>query len=252
MARNSAKAALVAIARWAEANPEGLLGGAAGVRRTYGNVRLQVCAPDAGDHVSTILGEVSSGQLRRANEVSLVFDVEFGKTCIVLGGDLPTTRGGGTVVPTGWRSVLQQFPELGSHTALKLPHHGSAGAYDPDLMTPGSGRAWLVTPFARQTLPRVFDGDGLPRLLEAQNEIWSTSIPSDVETEGLDEGAVSLENLTRRRLAPSRQDPFLDNAVDATPRQHRTATAPVWALALDDQGAIQRVWAGEWAVRICR
>jgi len=105
-----ATAALVAIASWADANPGRLVAGADGTTRNYGRVELAVRASQAGPHLSSVLGEIAEGNRARANEASVVLELVFGKTRVVLGGDMPCKRPDGTKVPTGWDAVLGVYP----------------------------------------------------------------------------------------------------------------------------------------------
>jgi len=83
----------------------------------------------------------------RANELSAVLEIQWGDTRLVLGGDLPrvaTSRRKPNPIPSGWDLVMQQRPELGEHTGLKVPHHASWAAMHLSLMRPAPDRrrAW--------------------------------------------------------------------------------------------------------------
>ena len=145
------------------------------------------------------------------------------------------------------------YPELGTHIALKVPHHGSAAAQHSSLMTPGASRAWLVSPFASQRLPRVFDKTGVRALLVNEASIALTSQISEVVlTTGAVRSGVPIDTIRQRIVRGMESDPFLSDAADVTPVEHDDACAPVWGVALDDRGAIQKQWRGSSALRITR
>ena len=60
------------------------------------------------------------------------------------------------IVPDSqWPGIAADFPGLGNHAAMKVPHHGSRKAVSDVFGTGAGDRCWIVTPFARQNLPRA-------------------------------------------------------------------------------------------------
>lgn len=101
-----------------------------------------------------------------ANRYSIVLETVFGMSRIVLPGDLPRTVRKKSVSP-GWNDLAASAPQLAEHVLLKVPHHGSAEAIHPDIMTAGApDRAWAITPYSSANrLPNVAASDGLPDIL---------------------------------------------------------------------------------------
>jgi hypothetical protein len=82
------------------------------------------------------------------NLISSAFLIEFGRTRIILGGD---------VEQDGWQDVLDDKPgnDLTAH-AVKVPHHGSRNGYCPTLwerFAAGRKPVAVLTPYAPKFLP---------------------------------------------------------------------------------------------------
>lgn len=111
------------------------------------------------------------------NEVSVGLWMEYGKTSVILGGDAE--------VPT-WeraRAAARDMPWPSHSNYIKASHHGSLGAYDPELWAewaPGlTERRVGVTPFSSQKLPRPeglekFAAHGVVRKTGTANRAIST------------------------------------------------------------------------------
>jgi hypothetical protein len=246
-------AALQAIERWSDLHPGQLIDLVdGGVVPVPGPAKVAFRAPDAALARAHVKAAQETGL--DANILSGVLEVEYGATRILLGGDLPRFHPGGRrVVPTGWDLVMNRHPHLGQHSALKLPHHGSAEAFHPSLMVPGTNRLWLATPYNRSDLPNVIDMDGLPQLLACQDPIMLTAIPvsKTLQSQVAHPARVTLAQLAKRVQSKSTGVPFLDaGAVEVTPR---VATAPldaVWAFACDNQGNVVGRWRGPVAFEL--
>lgn len=212
------------------------------------NLAVHTRAPHACSHLSNVLSELARGKRSHANEASLVLEVVFGATRIVLGGDLPKKRTGGSVVATGWDSVVQRHGQLAEHHGLKVPHHASAHALHVGLLSSKSTeRTWWITPYDKSRLPRVHDANGLPAWLKHESSVCLTTLHRSIEAPpGTWDHA--RHQLTRR--PPPSSDPFLGDAVDTSVSRHASFKDPIWGAAFDDQGKVVRLWRGASAVRV--
>lgn len=205
-------------------------------------------APEPGTHLDAVLAEIARGQLHRANQASVVIEITWGETRVVLGGDLPTTAGSNEVdVPTGWNRVMSAHPHLAKHALLKVPHHGSAGADHPGLMASGSETLWFCTPY-RAGLPDPTTM--VPRLVQRNGRLHVTHPPGAWADLGEHTGTVRLPEIQPRHVAQPTGDPFADASVDITPSLPKTALSPVWGVSLDRHGAVRELWRGRSAVEV--
>jgi hypothetical protein len=255
----SVKAAMIAIARWSEEHPHKLVPLHQGMTLPVGPTPATIVArsPEL-----TYLGQLLSApdvekKLRRAeNHLSVVLEIEYGEARVVLSSDLPRYLTGTTTpIRSGWDQVLSKRPQLGSHAGLKIPHHGSAEATHPDLMSASSGaeRAWIVTPYNSSKLPRVADLDGLPRLLEQQAPVLLTGVPTSKKVQAAEPhpGAVFLSQLASRIELQRLGEPFLDiGGVDVTPGDAGEPLDPVWCVAFDRTGQVVGRWRGRSALEV--
>lgn len=183
-----------------------------------------------------------------ANEWSAVIELEFGAARIVLGGDLPSR------CATGWGEVLGRAPQLGQHRGLKLPHHGSPGAYHPALHTKSAERrCWWVTPYNASRLPPVEDLLGLPRLLKREPSLLLTALPAArrLQPRHAEPGVVSLDRVEVRRLEGHPRATLLRDAVAVAPPAEPGPFDAVWGVAFDDTGLITGRWRGPVALELC-
>ncbi|WP_428263161.1 MBL fold metallo-hydrolase [Haliangium sp.] len=253
------RAAVLAIERWHEEHPDGLLRLHDGVSIPLpgGDVSALVRAP-APKGLATFLAKRRLGPwLRRhANHISVVVEIGYGDARVVLGGDLPRYPAGGKQrpVPTGWNQVLKSHPHLGTHNLLKVPHHGSRKAQHPGLMTASADeRAWCVTPYNRSRLPRLARGDGLALLLDAQPSICLTAVPASksVQAPVPHPGHIHLSQLRTRIEVQRTGDPFLDRGIDIRPAACGPLDA-VWCFAVDRGGALCGAWRGDVGLEVMR
>lgn len=216
------------------------------------DVTIRVVGPDS-DGARTFFAHAGlAGRLRtRANEISAVLEIRYGKTRLVLGGDLPELDHGAGPV-TGWTRVLSSYPDLPGSRVLKIPHHGSDGAMHTGMVGAGAapaGACWVLTPFqggAVRPLPQLQGRRGVERLLEGIDEVHLTSLPAGWTTARPLDDVVPLNAIQpppprtipgARYKAPMRTSPT--NILDA-----------VWLLTLDDTDRCICKHAGVRALRL--
>ncbi len=144
-------------------------------------------------------------------------------------------------------------PQLGTHHALKLPHHGSPEAFHTALHTRNkSRRAWLVTPYNSSRLPGITDLDGLPRLLKHEPSVHLTALPASrsLQRPVEDPGVVRLDQLKVRTGKARSGVAFADRAVCVGSEQEPGCFDPVWVVAFDSEGLVRGRWRGSVAVEV--
>ncbi len=114
----------------------------------------------------TTLTNIASTDLK-ANQVSTILEVLWGKERWILGADLPKTE---------WERLS---PELAKHLKIKVPHHGSSGSISPvwTSKTSVDSRDWLVTPYNRGS-NRPPQPEALADLLTIESCVHLTSVPT--------------------------------------------------------------------------
>lgn len=246
----SVRNALVAVATWRETHPEGLRALCDGATLDIPEpVTASVRAPTP-TYLQKFYSDPECYSLtrRHANSLSLVLDVSFGETRIVLGGDLENDE------VEGWGAVLQRHSHLGSHRGLKLPHHGSLGSFHDGLMTPcqGGQRVWWVTPFNSSRLPRPQPDEGLEILLRQESSVHLTALPASkkVQAEHPEPARVTRTELLERTNAASSGSWFIDGGTDRKPEQALGPLDPVWCCAFDSQNRLQGRWRGKAALEV--
>lgn len=216
---------------------------------------IEVRAPDDTACQSFFHRKGLEGRLpARANRISLVVEVSFGETRLVLGGDLPWKENG-TVLARGWGLVMERHRGLAAHHGLKVPHHGSTEALHPDLVAPATRRrTWLVTPFNSSSLPSLARSDGLDLLLEAEPSVLLTALPASkhVQTAHAGTGRVTLADIASRTDAVRQGRSFLVGALDHRPGTALGPLDPVWCVAFDDAGRVRGRWRGPAAIEVVR
>ncbi len=256
--RRKAVQTAIAVEDWIHKSRTAPLSLRAGITRPVGDrgVVLTVHAPD-GATVARVLARWRQNPGRRAglNEASVVFSLVHGQTCLVLGGDLPRYETGEPprAVPGGWNDVLAAYPGVGGHHLLKVPHHGSKWALHPDLMPAGArGRAWLVTPYSSQGLPRVATDEGLTFLLTREDRIHLSALPVAAERQPgfVHPATVPVGALTPLQRTPPAGDAAGGGSIAAVAPGVRDFDDPVWCVALDDAAAIRGRWRGNVACEV--
>ncbi len=106
------------------------------------------------DTIKQFLSQASSISPPSLNDASIAISVAVGSVSVLLGADLECK-------PTmGWTEVHQDWVDNGMlpvHEGIKIPHHGSLGAYALTTRAMLSDSAWaVVTPWRR-------GGDELPK-----------------------------------------------------------------------------------------
>lgn len=124
--------------------------------------------------VARLLGERRRGVRESVpNSTSVVLEVFFGDTSVLLGGDLEETPHTGT----GWTAVLDS--RKGTSCVFKVPHHGSQDAHSDEIWEEAlcSHVAALVAPWRRGggSLPQATD---LTRLCQRSSTVYLTSDPT--------------------------------------------------------------------------
>lgn len=91
---------------------------------------------------------------------------------------------------------------------------------------------------------------GLRTLVEARGEVLLTAVPASKRMQAAmpSPGTVSLAALVDRVAKQPLGRPFMADAVDVTPGSAREALDCVWAVALDDRGAVVDLYRGRAAV----
>lgn len=131
----------------------------------------------------------------RHNDISLVLKITYGKTKIILGGDLEKP---------GWEDVVKETGATRlSALAVKVSHHGSENGYCDGLWGHFSreGRPIaVVTPYHRHSLPKP---SALDHISPHAREIFSTCPPRLGWTAPASSGAAPLESrlLIRRSFS---------------------------------------------------
>lgn len=216
-----------------------------------GEVAAHVCSPDA-DHLRAWLDDGTALDPRQANAISAVLRLAFGDSLVILGGDLPVSKGG-SEVPTGWNSVMRRHPDLSGHQCLKVPHHGSREALHPVLLgaAPTADRAWMLTPFNSSGLPRPDDEDGLDVLLRSQSPVLlsARSLSSKFQAASA-EGRVLRGELDRQTQSLKRDVRYREGDTVVTRSTARAALDPVWGVAMDRSGRVVGRWRGSAAVEV--
>lgn len=248
--RRRVQAALIALARWEERTERELGCAVEGQRIEIPgvDVALDVRAPKPGPELDAILAELADGHRHRANEASVVLEVMFGESRLVLGGDLPRSKtSDGRSLPTGWDTVMTDHPQLAQHALLKLAHHASEAAWHDGLMAeaPSAAREWVVTPFSSSRLPRA---DKLVSLTSRQTPIRLTHPPPAWAQ--LTGPRVAAAAVQERKKADLTGDAFADAADDIRPIPAQSQMDPIWALAYRDDGGLTGLWRGAGAVEI--
>jgi beta-lactamase superfamily II metal-dependent hydrolase len=109
------------------------------------------------------------------NSCAVVLVVRIGPEVVLLGSDLEQTP----EPLTGWNAVVGIGWPLTPASALKVPHHGSAGAFSEMLWEAfiRSDAIAVVTPYSRSGLPRL---DELDKLKALGRDLFLTALPRTV------------------------------------------------------------------------
>lgn len=102
------------------------------------------------------------------NRLATAMTLTWGDLTVLLGAD---------VLAVDWAAIAAEYPDLGRHAFLKVPHHGSLPALHESFGAGASGRLWVVTPYGRQQVPRFEDGQGVAWMLRHVDEVHMTGLP---------------------------------------------------------------------------
>lgn len=142
-----------------------------GATRSLGEATVRVIAPAAVEGQGAYKAW-RDGRKWNPNRVATAFELEWRGHRILLGSDLDEDDGG------GWSEVAAKARTQAPHAVTKVPHHGSFGAVHPVWIDPrGGAPCFVVTPFARERLPRFDDGDGIHQMLDHAERVHLTGLP---------------------------------------------------------------------------
>ncbi len=224
-----------------------------------GAITMTVCAPDVSS-LQRVIKWCEENAPRRdvVNEASVVFELRWGAHGLVFGGDLPYFPTGSTTpIVGGWRDVMRRSPRLAGHGLLKVPHHGSIHALEPPLIAPMRAdgvRDWVVTPFAKENLPRAATEEGLARLLDAQEPVRLTALPIRRDEQlPLPDVLTRSEVEARVQVAKgSSASPGLSAPARWRVTPHTMAwDDPLWCVAFNQERVVGR-WRGRVACEVRR
>lgn len=179
------------------------------------------------------------------NGISSAMLVEWHSLRLLLGADVPNTQ---------WPEIAAEFPGLGNHAAMKVPHHGSREAIHDAFGVGSTTRYWVVTPFRSQRLPRAEDvstapphqPEGLVRVLSYVREVHLTSLPFGHDCENL------APCVTTRQAIRDNQLPRRTGIIN---QNHNTTIAALdrhVIIAFDRSGEVRELHHGPGAVKVER
>lgn len=161
------------------------------------------------DIVKSLASSTNTRKLRRLspNDLSVAVQVSTGNRDLLLKADLENS----TEHLGGWKAVLaSKFRPQTSSSIVKIGHHGSENAYNPDVWTNmiNADSTSVVTPFTKLASPLPGDGD-VKRLKKHNTNLYATTWPPrsvPPRRMGVD-GLVA--SATRNRHAPNRTPGFV-------------------------------------------
>lgn len=182
------------------------------------------------------------------NRISSAVLVEWRERSVLLGADLERPE---------W-TLLAHAERLCACDPVKVPHHGSAGAFDRAWAGERAGnptnarRRMLLTPFDRHPkLPDVDGQDGLPGLLCEVDAVHLTSVP--FQTSPTATGTLSIRALRNARDAAKASRPPLPPTLGEPTAPQTTVNAEdAWLLAELGANGVCLVRGGEAHVSLTR
>lgn len=173
----------------------------AGTSVALGEATVQVVSPSS-RAASEAYAAWRGGRAWNPNRVATAFELRWHGHRILLGSDLDEDDGG------GWSDVAAAGLTQAPHRVTKVPHHGSVRAVHPVWIDRrGGSPGFIVTPFAREGLPRFDDGDGVHQLLDRADQVHLTGLPrahaSQPASQPLHERRSVLHALGKQPLDPT-------------------------------------------------
>lgn len=216
------------------------------------DLEIDVVAPDRAGARAFFRSSNLAEKLRtRANELSAVLHVRFGRARLVLGGDLPE-KDHGVGRRTGWTKVISSYPDVPGSLVLKIPHHGSDGAMHPEMVGAGvapDGAVWTLTPFQggrERPLPHLGRGRGVETLLNGIDRVNLTSLPVGWSSRVPLDSPVPLDAIEPPSPIPVAGAKFKARVG----RERAGALDAVWLLAIDGVAPCVEEHRGERALMI--
>jgi hypothetical protein len=151
----------------------------AGETRELGEAEVSVCSPSAAE-TRAAYAAWRRRQPWNPNRVATAFELSWRRHRILLGSDLEEADGG------GWTEAAVRGHVRAPHLATKVPHHGSIGATHDVWIQPGGATPplFVVTPFARENLPRFDDNEGIHEMLAYTDRVHLTGLPRRHDKQG--------------------------------------------------------------------
>jgi beta-lactamase superfamily II metal-dependent hydrolase len=141
----------------------------------------------------------------RHNTVSIALLIQYGKTSVLLGGD---------VERRGWADAIKEVPsERFSVSAVKVSHHGSDNGYTDNLwqLFAGGGKPIaVITPYRRFGLPKP---EALDLIGDHSTSVITTCLPAMAE-QVLTSGVISDAVLRSRLALRQRLNAFVEPSTD--------------------------------------
>lgn len=138
------------------------------------------------------------------NDSSIVLHLEFGRTSILLGGDLEIGRDD----RRGWRAILCSDNHISPSEAFKISHHGSENAHLENAWDQllKENPLCLLTPYNRGKKPLPSEKD-LKRIKMQTNRLYATVWPPHVSPKRRDKAVErTLKGFVKTRRA-AHKDP---------------------------------------------
>jgi hypothetical protein len=180
------------------------------------------------------------------NKLSSAILMKWRKLTLLLAGD---------VVNPKWHEMALAttvFGSLGNHAAMKVPHHGSKGAYHESYAEGNEGRTWVATPFASSGLPKADDGHGLDLLLQHVPEIQITALPFAHDCEHEAPCTVTrVEVRDEIRPRPTQAKTLPNGKRGRVPALSNSVERRI-VMAFDDTGTLRDLHYGRGTVRVTR
>jgi hypothetical protein len=218
-----------------------------GARLTFGDVEIEVLSPAAEESRAFFApSQLASRIASCANDLSIVLELRFAATKLILGGDLPHRRAGAEV-SSGWSSVVGTYSTVRRHNAFKVSHHVSIEALHPalDRVHASVDRRWVATPYNKKDgLPRFEDGEGVATSLALEPNLHLTALPVSYRRQ-----VPMPERTERKSVIPLLRNLRAPISRFGPPVAAGAVGAPspgecVWMIVFDDAGQVTALHRG--------